>query len=70
MYWQSSFGGRAQAVRLEPDGKWKAVRPAGRDGPQDIELYDLSCDVRETDNVAERYPDVVDSAISERSAVN
>lgn len=36
---------------------WKAVWPKGEDAP--FELYDLSTDVRESMNVAEQYPDVV-----------
>jgi arylsulfatase A-like enzyme len=42
-----------QAVRM---GKWKGIR-LGKDGA--IQLYDLSVDVGETNNVAEEHPDIV-----------
>jgi hypothetical protein len=64
MYWESPLGGSAQAVRIEPDCLWKAIRPAGKASHQDIELYDLSNDAREANDVAEKHPDVVARAIS------
>jgi arylsulfatase A-like enzyme len=52
MYWEQYSGGFQQAVRW---GKWKAHRrPSGA-----LELYDLSVDVAEKDNVAGRHPEVV-----------
>jgi arylsulfatase A-like enzyme len=53
MYWEFFERGFQQAVRL---GKWKAVRLA-LDKP--IELYDLSIDIGETNNVAAQHPEVV-----------
>lgn len=50
-------GFEAQAVRL---GKWKGVRHGiNKDSNSPIELYDLSKDLPEKNNVADRYPDIV-----------
>ena len=38
-------------------GSWKAVRP-DKDGP--FELYDLSTDVEELNDVATQYPDILE----------
>ena len=54
MYWEFYERGSAQAVRA---GKWKAVRKPMLDGP--IELYDLSTDIGETDDVAAEHPKIV-----------
>jgi arylsulfatase A-like enzyme len=51
MYWEQYSGGFQQAARW---GQWKAHRKA--DGT--IELYDLSADIAEKQNVADRHPDV------------
>jgi len=51
LYWK--FGNK-QAVRMDT---WKAVRLAP---DQSIELYDLARDIGESENVAEKHPDVVD----------
>ncbi|HJN17613.1 MAG TPA: arylsulfatase [Armatimonadota bacterium] len=53
MYWEFHERGFNQAVRM---GDWKAVRK-GFDEP--IELYDLSEDIGETNDVAGEQPDVV-----------
>jgi hypothetical protein len=63
MYWKSFAGGSAEAVRLEPDGAWKAVLPVGKELFEDIELYDLSNDERETTDLAKEHPDTVIRAI-------
>jgi len=52
LYWEFRS---AQAVRM---GKWKAVREPMLTG--DIELYNLRTDVRETQNVADQHPEVVE----------
>ncbi len=52
LYWEFHERGFSQAVR---SGDWKAVR-LGKDKP--IELYDLSKDIGETNNVADEHPDV------------
>ena len=53
-------------------GKWKGIRldtEKNPDGP--IELYDISKDIEEADNIADQYPDVVASlaAIMRKSHV-
>jgi arylsulfatase A-like enzyme len=53
LYWEDPGKRMSQAVRR---GNWKAVR-TGRDGP--LELYDLSKDVAERDNVAASQPKVI-----------
>jgi arylsulfatase A-like enzyme len=54
LYWEQYSGGFQQAVRW---GQWKAIR---RDGPPvTFELYDLSRDGLEANNVATAHPAVV-----------
>ncbi len=56
MYWEfPSYGGQ-QAVRK---GNWKAIRKDILDGNTEIELYDLSQDLKEEHNVAPEYPEIV-----------
>jgi len=54
LFWKASATGSAPAIR---DGKWKLHLNRRRD--QEIELYDLSIDPSESDNVAGKHPDVV-----------
>ncbi len=57
LYWEFTEQGGKQAVRK---GKWKAVRlNVSKDADAPIELYDLSEDIGETNNIADRHPDVV-----------
>ncbi len=53
LYWECNQA-KQQAVRM---GRWKAVRFGGTEEP--IELYDLSVDIGEGNNVAAHHPDVV-----------
>jgi len=53
LYWEFHEQGSKQAVRT---GDWKAIRTRPG-GP--LELYDLSKDLGETENVAAGHPDVV-----------
>jgi len=53
LYWESHTSGFQQAVRM---GNWKGVR-AGLKQP--LELYDLSRDIGEANNVASAHPDVL-----------
>jgi len=53
LYWEFHERGFQQAVRM---GKWKAVRPQAGES---LELYDLSTDPGEKQNLAETNPDVV-----------
>jgi arylsulfatase len=57
MYWEFPGYGHQQAVRL---GNWKAVRYGVNRGDPVFELYDLSRDVGERDNVASDNPDVIE----------
>lgn len=57
LYWEFYEQGGKQAVRW---GEWKGVRldvNKNRNGP--LELYDLSSDLGETNNVASEHPDVL-----------
>ena len=54
LYWEFYERGSAQAVRM---GKWKAIRKPMIFGR--TELYDLSTDLGEQNNLAAMHPDVV-----------
>ena len=54
LYWEFYERAKQQAVHL---GKWKGYRLDGLDG--NIELYDLSTDIAEENDVAASNPDVV-----------
>jgi arylsulfatase A-like enzyme len=54
LYWEFHERGFSQAVRM---GNWKGVRVGARSSP--IELYDLSADLGEKNNIAGQHPDVV-----------
>ncbi len=53
-YWEFHERGFDQATR---DGNWKGVRKGSPDAP--IELYDLTRDIGENNNLAAQHPDVV-----------
>jgi len=53
LYWEYQQG-KQQAVRM---GRWKGIRFGGTKEP--IELYDLSRDIGEENNIAGAHPDVV-----------
>ncbi len=53
LYWEFFERNTKQAVRM---GKWKAIRAVKTDK---IELYNLDEDLGETNDIAEKYPDVV-----------
>ncbi len=56
LYWEQPGRRGAQAIRL---GKWKAVWPGfGRDNRPRVELYNLSTDVGEANNVAADHPEL------------
>lgn len=55
LYWEFHEGGFKQAALL--DGRWKAVRNQGLEGP--VELYDLASDLSESRDVAAEQPAVV-----------
>lgn len=57
LYWEFYESGGRQAVRMD---KWKAVRFETRSGnPTPLELYDLSNDPSESQNIAGRFPEIV-----------
>ena len=58
LYWEfPSYGGQ-QAVRM---GKWKGIRKnIIKENNTSIELYDLSNDIREENNIASDHPDIVE----------
>ncbi len=53
LYWEFHEGGTKQAVR---HGQWKALRSAPR---APLELYDLTTDIGENNNVAKNHPEVI-----------
>jgi len=55
LYWEFFSGGGQQAVRM---GDWKGVRVGLLQGKTAVELYDLSKDVGEKDDVASKNPEV------------
>ena len=56
LYWEFAGYGGQQAVRM---GKWKTVRKDIKKGNLKIELYNLDEDLKEQNNVAEQYPDII-----------
>jgi arylsulfatase A len=58
LYWEFHERKGKQAIR---SGKWKAVKLNVDQGPDTpIELYELSTDISESENVAEEHPEVVE----------
>jgi len=53
LYWEYHWG-KQQAIRM---GKYKGIRIGGTEEP--IELYDLSTDLGEKNNIAHKQPDLV-----------
>jgi arylsulfatase len=56
LYWEFAGYDGQQAVRM---GKWKAIRKDIQKGNLDIELYNLEQDIREENNVATDYPEII-----------
>ncbi|MEB2783520.1 arylsulfatase [Algoriphagus persicinus] len=57
LYWEFPETGGQQAVRM---GNWKAVRQnIVKENNLDIELYDLSKDILEQNNIAAQHPDLI-----------
>ena len=54
LYWEFHERGFKQAARK---GKWKAVRQTSKGTP--IQLYDLSSDIGERDDVSTKHPEIV-----------
>jgi len=56
LYWEfPSYKGQ-QAVRM---GNWKGIRKNIFEGNMEIELYDLSTDLQEQNNIATEHPEIV-----------
>jgi len=57
LYWEFPAYGGQQAIRY---GKWKGVRQGLFKNPTaQLELYDLSVDIAESNDLAEQYPEIV-----------
>jgi arylsulfatase A-like enzyme len=57
LYWEFHEQGGKQAVRM---GKWKGIRLNVRKDPNSsIELYDLSKDIGENNDISSKYPQIV-----------
>jgi arylsulfatase len=57
LFWDYPEYGGQQAVRM---AQWKGIRKNIKQGNLEIELYDLSKDLQELNNVAEDYPEIVE----------
>lgn len=56
LYWEFTEGGFKQAVRQD---NWKAIRFYKGTNPERTELYDLSSDIGEQNNLATKHPEKV-----------
>lgn len=56
LYWEFASKGGRQAVRM---GNWKGVWYDRSKGGRDLELFDLSSDWDESNNLAQQHPDIV-----------
>jgi arylsulfatase len=59
LYWEYPEAKGQQALRM---GKWKAVRTNIRNGNMDLMLFDLEKDIREENDVSDKYPEIVKKA--------
>jgi arylsulfatase len=57
LYWEFPAYGGQQAIRID---KWKGIKRDLLKGSADLQLYDLSKDPKELNNLAINYPDLVD----------
>lgn len=58
LYWEFPAYGGQQAIRF---GNWKGVRKGlFKDLSAPLELYDLSTDIAESNDLAGEYPDIVE----------
>ena len=57
MYWEFSTQSGQQAVRY---GKWKGVKTNLQKGPQPLQLFNLENDLKESINVSNENPDIVE----------
>ena len=59
LYWEIPEYGGQQAIRIN---NFKAIRQDIFNGNLDIELFDLSVDIQENENIAYKYPAIIDRA--------
>jgi len=57
LYWEFAGYNGQQAVRM---GSWKAIRKNIKKGNLEIELYNLDTDIREENNVAADFPEIIE----------
>jgi arylsulfatase len=60
VYWEFPEYNGQQAVRI---GNWKALRMEMQKGNTEIQLFDLSTDTKEQNNVASAHPEIVQKAL-------
>jgi arylsulfatase len=60
LYWEFPESGGQQAVRI---GDYKAIRKNMHKGNLAFELYDISIDPQETNNIAEEFPEIIAKAL-------
>ena len=60
LFWEFPESGGQKAVRM---GKWKAFVGKIRKGNRKVQLYDLSVDPREQNDIADLHPDIVEKAL-------
>lgn len=56
LYWEYPASGGQQAVRM---GEWKAIRKNIFKGNMELELYNLTQDIKEENNIASNQPQIV-----------
>ena len=60
LYWEYPEAGGQKALRM---GDWKAFVKDVHKGNRNIELYNLSSDPREQNNVAAEHPEIVEQVL-------
>ena len=56
LYWEFPANGGLQAIRM---GKWKGLKKNLFKGKSKLELFDLSIDPKELNDVSTKFPEVV-----------
>lgn len=59
LYWEFPEGGQQQALIFGEGGRWKAIRPALRQNPERLELFDLLADPGENTDVSAEHQDLL-----------